>query len=138
MRLKDFLTFKRIMGLTTSPNDAEALSAIRKANALLMAENTTWERVLDRMVKVESHVEAAPDDDVPRAHRALRDDEVEGLFAVALDDARAAAGELSARTVQIRVRAGAAGLSASCALAGPPDRITAFGAKSSSSASTLS
>lgn len=37
--------FIKIMGLTTSSSDGEALSAIRKANAILKEKNMSWEEV---------------------------------------------------------------------------------------------
>ena len=40
------LKLSKIMEMTTSTNDAEALVAIRKANALMKAEGLTWENVL--------------------------------------------------------------------------------------------
>lgn len=36
----------KILGLTTSSNDGEALSALRKANEIIKGENLTWSDVL--------------------------------------------------------------------------------------------
>lgn len=49
---------KRIMGLTFSNQDGEALAAIRKANGILKKYNLTWQEILSRTVTV-NHVEAA-------------------------------------------------------------------------------
>src|SRR5262245_28715516 len=38
--------FLRILSLTDSPNDAEALSAVRRANALLHAAGLSWEKLI--------------------------------------------------------------------------------------------
>lgn len=63
MKLKDFSTLKRLMMLTTSDSDAEALAALRKANALLLANGVDWDRVFGRTVQVINEFEPAPDDD---------------------------------------------------------------------------
>src|ERR1035441_10306125 len=36
----------KVLAMTTSPNDSEALSAMRKANEIIRAENLTWAEVL--------------------------------------------------------------------------------------------
>lgn len=59
MKLDDFAKLKKIMQLTTSDNDAEALSSIRMANAILKKTGLTWEEVFGRTVKVTEEVEAA-------------------------------------------------------------------------------
>jgi len=38
--------FFKVVNLSTSPVDGEALSAIRKAHAMLKAQDTTWEMVI--------------------------------------------------------------------------------------------
>jgi len=58
MTLAEFNTFKKTMSLTTSPVDAEALAALRRANAVLVARGYTWHQVLDRVIKVEIPIEA--------------------------------------------------------------------------------
>lgn len=40
----------KILGLTTSSSDGEALSALRKANEIIAGENMTWEEVLAQPV----------------------------------------------------------------------------------------
>lgn len=42
----DFQRLAKLLALTTSENDHEALSAIRQANKLLKAEKLTWEQVI--------------------------------------------------------------------------------------------
>lgn len=61
MKLADFNKLKKLMQMTMSGADAEKLFSINKANALLIAEGVDWNRVLDRMVKLD--VETAPADD---------------------------------------------------------------------------
>lgn len=48
--LSELSQLKRIMGMTTSTNDNEALVAMRKANAMLARHSLTWEDVLSRSV----------------------------------------------------------------------------------------
>lgn len=50
----------KLMMLTTSDNDPEALSALRKANALIASSNMNWEELLKAKVKwpTESQEEA--------------------------------------------------------------------------------
>lgn len=52
MNLKDFQLLKKLMAASTSPADAEALSAVRAANALLAKNGVTWEKVFARTVTV--------------------------------------------------------------------------------------
>jgi hypothetical protein len=51
--LKDLALLKKLLGLTQSTNDAEALAAMRKANELLKKGNLNWEMVLQRTVVVQ-------------------------------------------------------------------------------------
>lgn len=60
MNLKTFDTLKKMMALTFSDNDPEALASIRAANRLLAKEALDWERVLSRTVSVINEVEEAP------------------------------------------------------------------------------
>lgn len=43
---------KKLMGMTGSQHDGEALSALRKANALLAASGKTWADLFDAKIKV--------------------------------------------------------------------------------------
>lgn len=52
MDLKRFETFIKLMNLTTSDQDGEALVALRKANAVLMESNINWEQLLRSKVSV--------------------------------------------------------------------------------------
>ena len=85
MTLKDFNQLKKLMGLTTSDNDAEALGALRKANQILAVNGYTWESAFRRLVRVESPIEAA-DDALPERTRASEAAECERF----LSDAEAA------------------------------------------------
>jgi hypothetical protein len=62
MNLGDFNKLKKLMMLTTSENDVEALAALRKANSLLKAASVTWDRVFARTVTVVNEFEAGIDD----------------------------------------------------------------------------
>lgn len=53
MTLDDFHRLKKLMALTISDFDPEALLALRAANAILIKYELTWERVLSRSVKIE-------------------------------------------------------------------------------------
>lgn len=50
MPLAELVMFKKIMGMTFSDQDGEALNAIRKANAMLAKHNLDWYDVLGRAV----------------------------------------------------------------------------------------
>lgn len=64
LTLAEFTQFKKLMNLTTSPNDAEALAALRKANTILDAHKATWELVLNRVLRVEAQIESGEDNDM--------------------------------------------------------------------------
>ena len=59
----DFKVFLKLMNLTTSSFDHEALSAIRMANAVLARTNQTWDDLLHGKVVMI----AAQDQDLPSA-----------------------------------------------------------------------
>ena len=69
MSVKAFGQLKKLMQLTTSNNDPEALNALRRANALLAEAGVDWDRVFSRCVTVGVDVEAAPDEDRPLSDR---------------------------------------------------------------------
>jgi hypothetical protein len=71
------------MQMTISGADAEKLFALNKANALLAEEGVDWDRVLDRMVRLE--VEDASHMD---ADRPLNERIEEAFRAVMADDPR--------------------------------------------------
>lgn len=62
MKLETFKLFQKFMAVTMSPNDHEALAALKQANSLLQREGLNWERVLNRSIKIVSAVEDAPED----------------------------------------------------------------------------
>lgn len=80
MKFADFQRLKKLMARTTSDNDAEALSSIRAANRLLDAAGSiTWDRVLDRSVRVIQAFEPDPEQapsEIPKSAQitALFDD----------------------------------------------------------------
>lgn len=57
MPVKDFRQLEKLMLMTTSDNDHEALSALRMANALLKKHGYTWSSAFKRLVKVENPLE---------------------------------------------------------------------------------
>lgn len=83
MKVSDFARLRKYMMMTMSGADSEVLSAMKHANALLVAEGVDWDRVLGRMVTLE--VERAPPDRSPRTE----DEAIEQAFAdVEADDPR--------------------------------------------------
>ena len=66
MRVADFARLKKMMSLTTSENDGEALAALRAANKIIAASGTSWQRIFDRLVTIENPIEAAVDEDAVR------------------------------------------------------------------------
>lgn len=60
MKVADFVQLRKLMMMTTSASDNEALTAIRKANEVVRRSGVTWEDVFARLVTVEPGVEAAP------------------------------------------------------------------------------
>lgn len=59
MHINDFRKLKLFMNMTQSGADQEKLTAINNANAILEKSNTTWDRVLDRVIKVDVEIESA-------------------------------------------------------------------------------
>jgi hypothetical protein len=55
-----FETFVKLMMMTTSSHDAEALTAMRKANALLSAEGKNWEELITGLVPMEQERREEP------------------------------------------------------------------------------
>lgn len=53
-----FQIFVKLMQMTTSDSDAEALVAIRKANAMLKAERKNWEDLITGLVPMTKEAEA--------------------------------------------------------------------------------
>src|ERR1700675_4984262 len=70
MKITTFRTFQKIMAQTISTNDAEALNALRAANAILAKEELTWERVLNKTVNVVNEFEPDPEGEHPTDKRA--------------------------------------------------------------------
>ncbi len=60
MRAADFARLKKMMALTASDNDHEALAALRAANAIIRSSGHTWPEVLERVVTVVPEFEADP------------------------------------------------------------------------------
>lgn len=63
LSIDEFRLIKKFMAMTTSESDAEALAALRRANAILARHGLTWDMVLTKVVTVGIEVEAAPYDD---------------------------------------------------------------------------
>lgn len=60
MKLAAFNQLKKLMQMTKSDADQEALTAVRKANKILDEAGTDWDRVFGRLVTVEQEIEEAP------------------------------------------------------------------------------
>ncbi len=78
MNLKDFGQLKKLMTLSTSDNDHEALACLRQATSLLARNGYTWEMALSRVISVVAEVEPAP---------GGGDDDLEAAFDLALRNA---------------------------------------------------
>lgn len=73
MKLSEFNRLKKMMMMTTSPNDSEALVALRIANKVIAEQGYTWNDVFARLVKVEEPMESmAAVENTPRENS--RDD----------------------------------------------------------------
>lgn len=87
MKLDDFRKLKKFMMMTMSGSEAEVAFSIRKANDLLRAEGVDWDRVLDRMVRLEiedaSHMDESKSLDrrIDEAFEAIMADDPRGSFA---------------------------------------------------------
>lgn len=63
MPVKDFRQLEKLMMMTTSDTDAEALAALRKANEILKRHGYNWTSTFQRLVKVqEAEIEEAPEE----------------------------------------------------------------------------
>lgn len=61
MPVKDFRQLEKLMMMTTSDNDAEAIAALRKANEILKRHGYNWTSTFQRLVRVqEAEIEEAP------------------------------------------------------------------------------
>lgn len=61
MKIEDFRKLKKLMNMTLSGADQEILTAIRSANEIVRKSETTWDRILDRVIKVEVEIEGRPE-----------------------------------------------------------------------------
>ena len=61
MPVKDFRQLEKLMMMTTSDVDAEALTALRMANAVLKRHGYTWSGAFRRLVKVEDPLQGYED-----------------------------------------------------------------------------
>lgn len=61
MLITDFRMMKKMMNLTLSGSDQEKLTALAKVNEIIAKSNTTWDRILDRVIKVDVLVESVED-----------------------------------------------------------------------------
>lgn len=82
LKIADFRLLKKLMNMTLSGADAERLFAIDKANEIIKKSNTTWDRVLDRTIKVEVEIEARPEPKTADERSAAR-----AAFVASVDDA---------------------------------------------------
>lgn len=61
MKIADFRKLKLLLNMTLSGADQERLTAIDKANEIVKKSDTTWDRILDRVIKVDVLVEFVED-----------------------------------------------------------------------------
>lgn len=61
MKITDFRKLKLMMNMTISGSDQEKLTALAKVNEIIAKSNTTWDRILDRVIKVDMMVESVED-----------------------------------------------------------------------------
>jgi len=88
MSVKEFGHLKKFMGLTTSDNDAEALTSLRMANALLKKHALTWDAVFARLVKVGGEIEDASAYDNPARDQEREKARIEDALEHAMRDAK--------------------------------------------------
>jgi hypothetical protein len=84
MSANDFELFIKLMMLAQSPNDTEALSALRKANAKLASINRNWEELLRGKVAVSDFPDAPPMGGELRASRGVQ--HTDPFISTMLDD----------------------------------------------------
>lgn len=86
MKLSDFSKLKKLMNMTLSGADQERLVAIDRANEIIKNSNTTWDRVLDRVIKVEVEIESFEDAGTgpDKVDRATKRREIDEAFATIL------------------------------------------------------
>jgi hypothetical protein len=92
MKLKDFQRLRKLMQMTTSENDGEALNAVRAANKIIAGANVDWNRFFDRTVRIDievtpenkgrhdaTHTASDENNDIASAFRSIdRSDQVLG------------------------------------------------------------
>jgi len=87
MSLADFNRLKAFMNTTESGADAEVLTAIKRANGMLVKYGYTWDAVFKKLVVI--GVEEAPDGGGPPATtRGAGGDDLKSLFAAALENVK--------------------------------------------------
>jgi hypothetical protein len=82
MKLSDFNLLKKLLNMTESPVDAEALAAIRKANDLLKRADVNWDRVMNRMVTLDVEMAGAG---TSAGAGDVEEDDMESIFQKAID-----------------------------------------------------
>lgn len=75
--LADLGLLKKMLGLTASANDHEALTAIRKANSVLSKNKLTWDEVLSKTVVASYVADTVRQPTSHRVHDVEEDDEVD-------------------------------------------------------------
>ena len=95
MKVRDFLQLKKIMELTFSENDAEALAAIRRAGKVLRDHGLTWDRILSKTVTIIAEFEPDPE----RPPRPEDSPKQRALYDELLDDAERSANEIGGSAI---------------------------------------
>ena len=87
MDTQDFAKLMKVMGMTTSAHDGEALSAIRAANKILVAHKLTWQDVFSGLIKVEQPPPSRPSPPPRRPSPHRYDDDEEFTIDFDIDEA---------------------------------------------------
>ena len=77
--LTELAQLKKLMSMTTSTNDNEALAFLRKANAILAKYNLTWTEILSRTVTVGASLAPIPGHDVSNGEVSI-ERQIEAAF----------------------------------------------------------
>lgn len=67
----DYERLTKLLMMTTSDNDGEALAAMRKANSLLAKANMNWENFIGIKTKVEDVMKKHDDPAIPKMFAAV-------------------------------------------------------------------
>ena len=78
--------FVKLMMLTTSANDHEALSALRKANAILADQSVSWEQLINGLKNLTVQVEVVKQEEPKKGKK--KEEKIAEMFEAVLKDMR--------------------------------------------------